>query len=91
MSLMTRFFRRGMTCSQVAAVLQQYLDSELDPAQIPKVLAHLEACRECGLEADVYRRIKESLVQQRQAPDDESLDRLRAMAQELAATGELPD
>jgi len=85
--LIDRLFRRKMSCSQVAAVLQQYLDEELDGAQVPKVLAHLEACRHCGLEASVYRRIKRSLLAHQHAPDEESMKRIRAFADELATSG----
>ena len=53
MSFLDRLFRRksGLSCHQVAAVLQEYLDKELDAAEVPKVLEHLEQCRDCGLEA----------------------------------------
>lgn len=88
MSLFDRVFRRKMmSCSQVAAVLQEYLDEELDPGQVPKVLAHLEACRHCGLEASAYRRIKQSLLAHQHAPDAESMNRIRAFADELATSG----
>lgn len=78
---------KGMSCSQVEAVLQQYLDEELDPAEVPKVLAHLEKCKDCGLEADLYNRIRGSLLQHQQAPDADSMARIRAMAHELALSG----
>lgn len=87
MSVLARLFRRGMSCSQVAAVLQQYLDDELDASQVPRVLEHLEACRGCGLEASIYRRIKQSLIAHQQAPDEASMARIRALADELATTG----
>lgn len=78
---------RGLSCSQVEAVLQQYLDNELDPAEVPKVLAHLEKCKDCGLEASLYERIRGSLVQYQEAPDADSMARIRAMAHELATSG----
>lgn len=90
MNLLARMFGRGMTCEQVAAVLQEYLDEELDTREVPKVLEHLEACRDCGLEASMYRRIKQSLHAHQHAPDQASMQRIRALATELATTG-LPD
>lgn len=90
MKLLKRLFSRGMTCEQVEAVMQQYLDQELDPAQVPKVLAHLEACRDCGLEAEMYNRIKASLLSHQHAPDSDSAARIRALAEDLATNG-LPE
>ena len=76
-----------MSCEQVAAVLQQYLDQELESAEVPKVLKHLEACKDCGLEAKMYTRIKDSLVNHQNAPDEDSIARIRNLAQELATNG----
>jgi len=76
-----------MSCNQVEAVLQQYLDEELDASEVPKVLKHLEACKDCGLEAKMYARIKGSLVTHQEAADSDSMARIRALAQELATTG----
>lgn len=87
MNLLTRFFGRSMSCHQVAAVLQQYLDQELSPRDVPKVLRHLESCRECGLEASLYERIKASLHMHQNDPDRASIDRVRRFALELAASG----
>ena len=87
MNFLSRIFGRGMTCAQVEAVLQQYLDEELEASQVPRVLKHLEACRDCGLEAEMYVRIKDSLRSHQQAPTDDSMTRIRALAEELATTG----
>lgn len=87
MNFLSRIFKRGMSCQQVEAVLQQYLDKELEAAEVPKVLKHLEACKDCGLEASMYTRIKGSLVAHQEAPDDDSMARIRSLAEELATTG----
>ena len=89
MSFLNRLFRRnsGLSCHQVAAVLQEYLDNELEAAEVPRVLEHLEQCRDCGLEAELYERIKNSLHEHQQAPDAASMARIRAMAEGLAANG----
>ena len=90
MNFLSRLFMREMSCQQVEAVMQQYLDEELEASQVPKVLKHLEACKDCGLEAEMYTRIKDSLVSHREAPDADSMARIRALAEELATTG-LPE
>lgn len=78
---------RGLSCHQVEQVLQEYLDGELDPEETPKVLAHLDQCRDCGLEADLYTRIKGTLQTYQEAPTDDSMLNVRALAAELASTG----
>lgn len=87
MNLLNRLFRRGMSCSQVEEVMQQYLDNELEPSEVPKVLAHLEACKDCGLEAELYTRIQNSLHEHQAAPSADSMDKIRALARELAVSG----
>ncbi|MCH9805368.1 MAG: zf-HC2 domain-containing protein [Acidimicrobiaceae bacterium] len=87
MNFLSRFFKRDMSCHQVAAVMQQYLDAELEPSQVPKVLKHLEACKDCGLEATMYTRIKDSLQNHQESPTEDSIARIRNLAEELAANG----
>jgi anti-sigma factor RsiW len=87
MTVLSRFFGRGLSCTQLEAVLQQYLDNELSPRDVPKVLRHLEECRHCGLEASLYERIKHSLHTHQDSPDDASMARVRAFATELASSG----
>ncbi len=77
-----------MSCDQVAGVLQQYLDAELSPAQVPEVLAHLEKCRDCGLEADVYRNIKSNLIRFRQTADPGAMERLQSFASQISSQGD---
>ncbi len=52
---------RPLDCRDVGRVLQSYLDRESDPSLDFELAAHLEACRHCGLDAEVYRRIKAGL------------------------------
>ncbi len=87
MNFFSRIFRRGLSCHQVEAVMQQYLDEELSPEQVPAVLKHLEACKDCGLEADLYGRIKTSLLRHQDSPDEASMLRIRRLATELATSG----
>jgi anti-sigma factor RsiW len=77
-------------CRQVALVLQEYLDDEVDARTARRVHHHLEACRRCGLEATTYRAIKDAIPmaatesEDPAAPlDPEALDRLRRFADNL--------
>ena len=45
---------RPMDCHEVGALLQHYLDDELDERRAAGIAAHLEDCRRCGLEAEAY-------------------------------------
>lgn len=81
------FHRMPKDCARVGKVLQQYLDKELDAATASEVLSHLEECRDCGLEAETYQRIKDS-VSRSSGPDKATLERLRAFAEELTAEGD---
>lgn len=86
-----RLFRRSavpLACEQVAEVLQQYLDDQTDDDLARRVGAHLDDCRRCGLEADTYRRIKQSLASQRGPVPDDSLERLREFGARIARDGE---
>lgn len=89
MGRMNRIFdRTPRECARIGKVLQQYLDMELDAATASEVLIHLEDCRHCGLEADTYQAIKDSVGRQG-APDSDAFERLKAFADELAS-GEVP-
>jgi len=92
MSILTKIRRRRMAaridCAEVGAVLQQYLDGELDATTSPLVEAHLEMCRECGLEASIYIDVKDALANQGDLPHD-SVQRLREFASRIA-NGDIP-
>lgn len=76
--------QRSMTCEEVGRRLQHYLDGELDERRATRLAAHLADCRRCGLEADAYERIKQSLSQRREALPDDALERLRDFGSRLA-------
>lgn len=76
---------RRLSCRQVGAVIQSFLDAELDDASVGRVAEHLEDCRRCGLAADVYLEIKASLGRDAPAVPEESLTRLEEFARRLAA------
>ena len=48
--------RRMMTCRRVGEKLQAYLDGEVDDLSNRRIAHHLEDCRRCGMELDVYTR-----------------------------------
>ncbi len=86
MNLLSRLLsrRRHLSCHQVAEVLQSYLDGEVDDLTGRRIAHHLEDCRRCGLELDVYRSIKQSLAT-RADVDDASLERLRGFGRRILA------
>lgn len=86
MSARTGRMRAMRECLHVGPQLQAYLDGDCDEATVRRVLAHLEYCRRCGLEAAVYREIRRALAT-REQPAGEALARLRAFGEHIAATG----
>lgn len=85
--LSRRKIRRPMDCSQVAEVLQSYLDGEIDDVTAARIARHLEACRRCGMELLAYREIKQALASHRGRRDLEALGRLLAFSHQLMAQG----
>jgi anti-sigma factor RsiW len=85
-------FRRkgGARCVEVGRHIQTYLDGNLDAEKAAKVASHLDACRRCGLTAADYKRLKEALAERSTPLPTDSLDRLKALAADLAAREERP-
>ena len=80
---------QSMSCHQVGAVLQEYLDGDIDAERAQRIEEHLDECRRCGLEAETYERIKSTLATQRPEVPEESVQRLREFGERLAR-GEEP-
>ena len=84
-----RLLRRGNTevnCREVGRVLQSYLDGDVESDFADKIAAHLEKCKDCGLEYETYSRIKDSLATQADAEiDSEAIARLRDFGRNLAS------
>lgn len=76
---------QALSCQQVARVLQSFLDQEVDPGTVGRIEEHLEQCRRCGMEAAVYREIKESLARATPAIPELTRRRLRHFGEELGA------
>jgi anti-sigma factor (TIGR02949 family) len=77
---------RMMTCRRVGEKLQAYLDGEVDDLTTRRIAHHLEDCRRCGMELDVYTQIKASLQRRGNAADEDALQRLRSFSEQLAST-----
>jgi len=79
--------RKQLSCAEVAAVLQSYLDGELDAADRPAVAAHLDVCRDCGLEEVIFRDIKAVLIEpSTDSVDPAVLERLREFGSKLPSS-----
>ncbi len=75
-------------CHRAAKMLQSYLDGELDPTNAAIMASHLEFCRRCGLALSTYRSIKTVIAAVSPSPvDAAAIDRLRAFADQLEASG----
>lgn len=84
--LMKRFGRRPneqLDCHVVGEMLQQYLDDETDEDRARLIAAHLEDCRRCGLELEIYEHIKRTLAARRAEVPQESVERLREFGRGL--------
>jgi len=74
-----------LSCPEVGRSLQRFLDGEVhNDVEVELLAEHLEDCKRCGLEADVYRRIKDAIGQRRADVSEESVQRLREFGQRLA-------
>ena len=70
-------------CREVGRVLQSYLDGDVEDDFAAKIGAHLEACKDCGLEYETYQRIKASLAAKMPEVDPAAVARLRAFGAEI--------
>lgn len=78
-------------CHHVGELLQHYLDGYIDADRARRIEAHLEECRQCGMEAEMYEQIKAVLAAHRTEVPAESIDRLRQFGERLAHGGEAPE
>lgn len=74
-------------CTEVAAVLQSYLDGELDDADTDAVAGHLAHCERCGIEAATVQRVIDAIRHQRPQVDVDALGRLAGFVDELTDQG----
>jgi hypothetical protein len=73
-------------CPRSSQMLQCHLDGELDnPIAVLQVSEHLEGCRRCGLQAAVYRAIKQVLRSQGRDIDELALRRLYMFTRSLSS------
>lgn len=71
------------SCREVGRVLQSYLDCSLDEITLRRVHQHLEACRRCGLDAEVYTELKGSLARHAAPADPSTVARLEEFGRSL--------
>lgn len=78
-------------CAAAAEQVHALLDGEMDEPAASRLLDHLEACPPCGMEEEVYRRLKEAVAGCGNCVDPSTLERLRAFAADVGAdTGSPP-
>jgi anti-sigma factor RsiW len=75
---------RPLDCRAVGRLLHAYLDAEVAHTSALAVAEHLDDCRRCGLEAEAYRWLQDSLSRLRPPDDPAQIARLRAFADALA-------
>ncbi len=71
-------------CAEVGAVLQAYLDDELETPDAESVAAHLTHCERCGIEAETVGKVIAAIERQRPDLDQDALERLAGFVDELA-------
>lgn len=77
---------KKLNCREVALRLQTYLDGELDEERCQAFKAHLDACVDCGLEAEVFSSLK-SDISGCANTDEDALARLRKFAADITQQG----
>jgi anti-sigma factor (TIGR02949 family) len=75
---------KTMSCRDVALRLQTYLDGELDDSRMERIQAHLDACVDCGLEADIFTSIKNDLQRQVSPVNSNAMARLREFSEQIS-------
>lgn len=73
-----------ISCRDVGLRLQSYLDDELDPKRMDRIREHLAACVMCGLDFEIYARLKSDIGSLRQDPDPAAIERLRSFARGIS-------
>lgn len=71
------------SCRQAVALLQSYMDDELDEETRQRVAAHVNDCYQCGLEMNVYQLLRASLRRKSPVPAS-AVDRLQQFALDYA-------
>ena len=75
---------RPADCHEVGTRLQEFLDDEVRDRRRDAIAAHLEDCRRCGLEAETYLAVKDSLHRGRRDVPPATIERLRTFSEELS-------
>lgn len=75
----------AVDCRQVGRLLQAFLDGEVHDARAVAVADHLDACVDCGMEADAYRWLKAAVGGLARAHDPRQVQRLQTFADALAS------
>jgi anti-sigma factor RsiW len=73
----------GMRCSEVLAVLSEYVDGELDDSVVAKVENHLLGCPNCERFGRNFGSMVVSLRNESQQSPDAALDAMERLLEQL--------
>lgn len=79
------------SCLEVGRQLQFLLDGHVDDVTAARLNRHLELCRRCGMKAETYQQIKQSLARRSVDVDPAAVARLKAFGEQLLDTSNGPD
>ncbi len=71
-------------CREVRRVINAFVDGQVEEEFTAKIAEHLEDCRRCGLAAEVYANIKQSLQSTPPTVDHDAIERLREFGSDIA-------
>jgi len=84
--------REGVLCAKTVQKVQQIVDGELTGTRAAQVLErHLEACKSCDREAEVFRQLKVAICRVEGEADPALVASLEDMARRLCSGEQLPE
>ena len=76
--------RRDLSCEEVLAIMQSYLDGETGAGEARQMVGHLDLCPDCDHERQIYADIKRALISCQASIDPEVRNALLTFGQRLA-------
>ncbi len=79
---------KALTCRRARKLVQSFLDGELPASNAERVAAHLDMCRDCGVEAETLDQVRQAISDLRPDLVAASTDRVLTRVREQLAKGE---